>query len=96
MPQQLLIRIIFVNILVSDTVVQHTIPLITQVFIFLSFSLISNLPKFPKLSIQPISPPLQEKLFSLSIFLFSQMLCSAEMKNGNWDSTHRTAQLPFK
>ena len=47
----------------------------------------SKLPKSPKLHklTTPPYPPLQEKLFGLSIFLFSQRLCPAEMKNGNWD-----------
>ena len=40
--------------------------------------------KLPKLTTTPC-PPLQKKIFGLSIFLFSQRLCSAEIKNGYWD-----------
>ena len=41
-------------------------------------------------------PPLQEKIFGLSIFLFAQNLWYAETKNGDLDSTVRTAKSPFK
>ena len=37
-----------------------------------------------------------EKIFGLSIFLFAQNLWRAVMKNGDLDSTMRTAKSPFK
>ena len=43
-----------------------------------------------------VQPPLQEKIFGLSIFLFAQNLWCAATKNGDLDSTMRTAKSPFK
>ena len=38
----------------------------------------------------------KEQIFGLSIFLFAQNLWYAVTKNGDLDSTNRTAKSPFK